>query len=262
MMVKILVEKHIHSKDPKSDDEVEIESNEEDIQFLFEDLKKSIDKTVKSREYSHFVDLKKLPVVDVKKYRIELEREKLWSKVKKLPTRIEEVQKHKQLIRLGIPFEFKKRVYFACVDAAVIIEADKNLYQRNFLKVFGTFYKKENLLPKDVKPSIVAEFGGKLNPEEHYLTDEGIEAAKRLLCVIGSRYSEVEYCPSLIQLICYLLYIMDEHEVYGIVSRMVERNMKDGWYFRITKLTHQLFVESFKDILKKSLQTVYKRKHI
>ena len=270
-MVRILVEKHIQSltnqiisinnnqSQINSDNEIDEEKEDfDEVQFLFEDLKKSIE-IVKERKYSNFVDINKIPVYDNKKYKFEYEREKAWSKIKKLPTKIEEITKIKQLIRFGIPFELKREIYFAASDSKQIIEFDKDLYQRNFLKVFGTFHKKKDLKFFDVKPTIIAEFGGKFNEEEHYFNEDGIQAVKRLLCVIGNRYSEVEYCPSLIYIICFLLYIMDEFEVYGCVSKMVERNMKDNWYFRITKLTHQLFLESFKDILKKSLTIVWKR---
>lgn len=246
--VKILIEKHIieQEQDEEEDEDKKLFLEKE---VLLEDNGRSVE--IYNGIFSEFVDRAKIPVKEHIRSDIEEIRAKKWSKVN---LKTDKVTSLKYLIRLGIPFYMRKDVYLILTGVNTVNDLTDR-YQKIFEKVFCTFYKKKDLKPTHVNPSIFPEFGGKLDIREHYLTKEGIEAVKRILCCLAYTI-DIEYSPSIVTIICLLLTIMPEAYVFCVLEKMMERSVKDNWWFRTKKLSHQLYLEAFKDVLKKNLPNV------
>jgi hypothetical protein len=78
------------------------------------------------------------------------------------------------------------------------------------------------------------------------LTDEDLEAAKRLLLVLKQFEDKMEYCPSLPPLLCLLLQALTEAEAYAVVLALVERSLQPNTqpklpHFQLTQRKEELF---------------------
>jgi hypothetical protein len=109
----------------------------------------------------------------------------------------------------------------------------------------------------DVEPKIYGTFGGRLY--SLYISNEGINAVKRLLCVIGYMYQEIDYCPFLPNLTQLLLIKMNEEEAFSCLKVISEKSIKEKYYFYLSNAYFDSFIETFKDFMKKYLPNLTKR---
>lgn len=93
---------------------------------------------------------------------------------------------------------FRGPIWLLMTGAKEMLQEKPNLYKDAFDKVFGNYPRDSKQQGySSVNPRIVAEFGGKFKPGQHFLTEQGIEAAKRVLCILAAQNPEVDYCPVL-----------------------------------------------------------------
>lgn len=146
------------------------------------------------------------------------------------------------LIRKGIPERRRRKVWKLVTGAKDLMKQSPHFYEIALNNVFGS----TRLPNRHVK---VPTFGGKLEFENLYLTDEGIQVAKRLLCIIAMEHPNVYYTPMLPNLVSIFLHFMDENEVYACIYQMLMESNKNQWYFHTTKKEHLLFLFAFKKIV-------------
>jgi len=97
-----------------------------------------------------------------------------------------------------------------------------------------------------------------IDREWFYLNPNGLSAAKRILCVLADQNPDIEFAPSIPEMVHILLMIMNERQAYATVHQMVKHSRKGNWYFRLNKIQNVLFVETFKDIIAKKIPNVAK----
>jgi len=74
------------------------------------------------------------------------------------------------------------------------------------------------------------------NMVRHYLTDEGVMAVSRVLCVIAHERPDITYSPLLFTLTAVLLHYLDEAACYTCVSSLVTSRHR---YIAQTMISHQ-----------------------
>jgi len=118
-----------------------------------------------------------------------------------------------------------------------------------YLKSDGEFTDSEDAEPID---------SSVIDREWFFLNPEGLNAAKRILCVLADQNPDIEYSPAIPEMVHILLMIMNEKQAYAAIHQMVKRSKKDSWYFRLNKIQNALFVETMKDIISKKIPNIAK----
>ena len=96
--------------------------------------------------------------------------------------------KVKQMIRLGIPYDLRRKIWKEFFE----IEQDDLEYIQAFRRTFG----EDDTIPKPFNiPNF--DYEKRLDNEKNYLTDKGIHAAERVLCILSSEKPMLHYCPFL-----------------------------------------------------------------
>jgi hypothetical protein len=205
----------------------------------------------------------------------------------------------KKLIRKGIPELRRKALWMGITGASTLLKQQSQFYEKDFEKLYGSYKQADSkgASIEAVVPRIVAEFGGNLpghsvdsqtirthphpdHPKSEneyededeearldsldvngwfFLTSSGLNAAKRILCVLADQNPDVEYSPSVPEMVHILLMIMNERQAYTTISQMIKLSRKQNWYFRLNKMQNALFVETFKDIIAKKIPNIAKR---
>eukprot|EP01105_Mastigella_eilhardi_P028972 TRINITY_DN995_c0_g2_i3.p1 TRINITY_DN995_c0_g2~~TRINITY_DN995_c0_g2_i3.p1 ORF type:complete len:713 (-),score=137.71 TRINITY_DN995_c0_g2_i3:49-1878(-) len=152
------------------------------------------------------------------------------------------------LIRRGVPNALRFEVWLSvsgCFESHSL-----GAYTSAFSNTFG------KSVPRTVH--VFPMFGGSLQEQCHYLTVEGVEAAKRILCMIGTENPDVEYCPMIPDILLLLLTYMDEAEAYALLSTLLARSKQDHYYFNLNRAQAAQFYLTFNDLVKTKLSNVYR----
>ncbi|KAL0480538.1 TBC1D24 [Acrasis kona] len=158
----------------------------------------------------------------------------------------------KALIRKGIPGAVRKTVWMSLAGCTHLAQ-NSDFYDKAFHKLYGSYGSSAS---NPIHPRSFNDFGGSL-PENGILNYEGVMACKRVLNILGENHGDLEYCRMLPQLTYMFMSIMNEHETYSTLHCMVEISRNNKKYFRINKMQYALFMETFKDVIKKKVPNLY-----
>lgn len=252
-----------------SDDEEEEEEEELDSDFgagylLTSDQMEQQRNALLHSGYSSFVDFAKLPSSLMSTPEAFYRERRLvmqWKNVAMPKRHVDVTKTLKRLIRLGVPETLRRDYWLGVTAARETLKHTNNLYLTDFINTYSTYkahMPQDEVTIESVQPRMFADFGGHLDTDsEHcYLTQEGITAAKRILCVLNDRNQDIDFCPMIPSIVSILLTHLDEAETYAALYHMIYVTRRVKWFFRLNKMDHALFVESFKDLLRKRLPDV------
>jgi len=172
-----------------------------------------------------------------------------WQNVKIPTVRTECSSQLKYLIRKGIPDYARKTIWRTIAG-----------YNEHFVK-YPHAYKdaRTNVFGPKIPEYIfrVPTFGGVFRTEDHYLSEDGSEAAKRVLCTLAMENPTIEYLPVIPDLVCILLHFMEESNAYVVANLMLNERNPNRYYFMATKKGITLFLYTFDDLLNKHAQKIY-----
>jgi len=63
--------------------------------------------------------------------------------------------------------------------------------------------------------------------QNHYLTEDGIDAVKRLLVILSVDDPTFEYCPRLLDMTAFLISFMSETEAFAVIYNLRKRVPKN-----------------------------------
>jgi hypothetical protein len=158
----------------------------------------------------------------------------------------------KKEIRLGVPHSYRRVVWLRLSGAEEFCRGDYDGYYEATLRLCLKLDK----LPEDGSyPTIEGKFptfGGQLVQYE-WLTEEHVEAAKRLLLTLKQFEAKMNYCPMLPSVVCALLQALSEAEVYAVVLALVDRSLQPNTqpklpHFQLTQQQEITFEMTFYDI--------------
>jgi hypothetical protein len=82
-----------------------------------------------------------------------------------------------------------------------------------------------------------------------HLTDKGVSAAKRILCVLEHERPDVMYSPTLFTLACVLLHYIDEASCYGCIRALVISKQR---FIAQTTISHEARVLVLRELARKN----------
>ncbi|KAL6072719.1 Zn(2)-C6 fungal-type domain-containing protein [Balamuthia mandrillaris] len=178
------------------------------------------------------------------------DRTATWASITVPPSRQQSARQLKVLIRKGVPDSRRAEVWKAVVGYHEFIATNKDHYEEEVVgRVFG------HRIP--TKFYLVPSFGGQFTPQAHYLTQDGAIAASRILCALAMEHPEVDYVPSLPDLVCIFLLFMPEAEAYVVSKLVLEESRIHRWFLCTGKQQHALFLLTFQSLIQKSLPKLF-----
>eukprot|EP01119_Soliformovum_irregulare_P022237 TRINITY_DN7568_c0_g1_i3.p1 TRINITY_DN7568_c0_g1~~TRINITY_DN7568_c0_g1_i3.p1 ORF type:complete len:407 (+),score=83.09 TRINITY_DN7568_c0_g1_i3:3-1223(+) len=181
------------------------------------------------------------------------DQQRVWDKVAIPKKRQECALNLKFLIRKGVPDHFRGQVWSTSTGASEFNHKNPDYYPEVLKNVFGS------RIPTAIAK--IPEFGGKLRPDDHFLTPAGIETGRRILCVIGMEHTDLSYVPVINDAVCLLLHFLTEADTYVIMNQMLEymktTSGSNVQYFTPGRNNIQLFLHTFDSIIKKRSKTLF-----
>ncbi|KAH3757115.1 TBC1 domain family member 24 [Pelomyxa schiedti] len=159
----------------------------------------------------------------------------------------------KVVIRKGVPDTYRREVWTAitqCTEA--LASSSCRPYREKLASVFGS------AITAPPKISDPPTFCGNLDPKCHYVTDDGIEAAKRILVLIAMDHPDIQCCPAIPDCVLLLLTFLTEHEVYLAMRYMIAVSVKSRLYFNVVAQHSSSFLSAFGSLVRKKLPKVTK----
>ena len=167
----------------------------------------------------------------------------------------------KRKIRNGIPKSYRPYVWLLAAgismeeDIDSIIDHHLSRYNASLRNIFGTCNFNEINIPDDSIPSFAGNSKDKSTSNTnylhfHYLTKNGIKAAKRLLCVISQMYP-VNSCTMLPNIICMLLSSLPEVLIPSVVGEMMKRS--DYFFFIGYKERQQAVTNTYIELMESKI---------
>eukprot|EP00727_Mastigamoeba_balamuthi_P002849 m51a1_g12561 hypothetical protein (593) ;mRNA; f:1608-3926 len=170
-----------------------------------------------------------------------------------IPEEPEEASKVlKVLIRRGVPDRLRRTVWGTITGAILALENDPGLYGRDIRITFGPRGP-----PRQIQMPPL--FGGKFAPEDHYICQMGIEAAKRILCTLASVNADFHFSPRVTDLLLVLLCFMPESETYATMKAIIARSRGRSSFLENDKKSTLVFCATFETVLSRKIPQVYKR---
>ncbi|EFA78750.1 hypothetical protein PPL_08211 [Heterostelium album PN500] len=156
----------------------------------------------------------------------------------------------KDMIRRGVPTDFRSSVWLRCSGAYLRLAANPDEYY-NILKVY---HGKQSVATKQIAMDIDRTF-----PDHKYLnTQEHMETLSRVLTAYSWRNPKVGYCQCMNFIVGYLLLHMSEHEAYWTLVSIIE-DILPSEYFTSTMIDLSVDVRFvFDEILQKKLPKLHK----
>eukprot|EP01080_Neovahlkampfia_damariscottae_P003554 gene3554-6289_t len=259
--IKILLERH-HEYRKGDDDFIFIdefyEAKDEDFVLISPII--NLDEIISEsteyyKEITNNVINEELPITEHIRTKPEEMRKIAWMRIdvpKKLLSNEKTVLK--QLLMLGIHGEFRREIYF--IMSGMDEKTSKENYEKEIKKVFSTYYKQNDLKIENIKPTIYATFGGKLS-KKNYLNESGKNALKRVLCVLGFKYPQIEYAPFVINFISHLLCFVQEEDCFTILNSLFLKSVKNEKFFKKNLKSHLLFLQATKDSIHQQLPKIW-----
>lgn len=157
----------------------------------------------------------------------------------------------KFLIRKGIPDSRKEEVWKAVTGCSEYVKANPNFYSEVLTSVFGA------KVPSRIRH--LPTFGGIVSPSDHHLVDDAFDVLKRLLCVIATVFPDIEYCPSIPDLVQVCLMFLSEADTFAVVNLLVETSRKNSrHYLNANKKECTVFLLTFNKLIQLHLPRLYK----
>ncbi|GAM27962.1 hypothetical protein SAMD00019534_111380 [Acytostelium subglobosum LB1] len=106
----------------------------------------------------------------------------------------------------------------------------------------------------------IPSFGGIVSPSDHFLNDQGIDHVKRILTVLALRCPEVEYCPSIPDILQMLLLFLSDVEAYTVLNLLIQQS-KTNIKFRYLNITNRdciSFSLTFDTLFEMTVPKLYK----
>lgn len=222
-----------------------------------------------------------------------------WTGIELPQTSTECRRKFKYLIRRGIPDHCRRKVWLAASGAAEMGRSPASLYEAAWKQTFGTSdnggkegsyddddddddiddgstlrSEKSSSGGGDRKPVIgsVPTFGGSFKYSQQYISERGVEAAKRLLCIIATVHPEIEFSPFMPAIVVILLGFMKEAEAFAVIEAMInstkkakveeEKGEKKSVFKQLLFLNRTdfvVFTKSFDSFMKKKYSKLVKK---
>eukprot|EP00698_Gefionella_okellyi_P004513 TRINITY_DN14142_c0_g1_i1.p1 TRINITY_DN14142_c0_g1~~TRINITY_DN14142_c0_g1_i1.p1 ORF type:complete len:593 (-),score=79.08 TRINITY_DN14142_c0_g1_i1:45-1799(-) len=181
----------------------------------------------------------------------ENEREKRWEKID--PRKMDHdtlAMKLKTVVRRGIPEKHRPFLYQILSGSDQMEEQLRALYLTALQSAYG-----------DRVPSTfftVPTFGGHFREDVHCLSDQGIEAVKRLLCLLRMQNPGIDYVPQLPDLVGLLLLYVNEKQAFYIAQTMLDKSRKTNWFFNMSRTANASFLTAFNQMVARHLPDLAK----
>eukprot|EP01132_Coremiostelium_polycephalum_P007930 gene7930-9756_t len=148
----------------------------------------------------------------------------------------------KFIIRRGIPDDKKNLVW------KVILGFDEFTDEVGSYRDAHSHFYGNSIVPKKIRN--IPTFGGVVSPSDHYLTDEGIQAVKRILAVIALNFPDIEYCPVLPDI---------EPDTYTLIVLLIKHSSSSFYrYLNTSNRECTLFVLTFDSLVEKNNPKIWK----
>jgi hypothetical protein len=89
-----------------------------------------------------------------------------------------------------------------------------------------------------------------LRLDNHFLTNAGKQSAKRILCIIALDRPDLDYCPILPDLVAIALQFLNEEDTFILMHLMLNKSLKDKWFFQTNLKDNKLFIINFEEIIR------------
>ena len=154
------------------------------------------------------------------------------------------------LIRHGIPFKNKRDIWLLVTRTSdyMLSSASEGKFANAFDKTFGDHFPKRHF--------VVPYFEGKFVPNIYCLKKEGIDAAKRILCLLAHNHPSCSFVPQLPDMVLLFLHFLSEEETYFVCSLSLSNENK--LYLFKNKKSFYSFRDAFVHLIKRKLPKVEK----
>lgn len=121
--------------------------------------------------------------------------------------------------------------------------------------VFGIWYRDISVAGEgEIEANQLPSFVDCSNMVQHYLSDEGMKAACRVLSVVAYERPDITYSPLLFTLTAILLHYLDEAACYTCVSSLVTSRRR---YFAQTMISYQAQILTLSDLALKHVVCMF-----
>uniref|UniRef100_A0A6B2L873 Rab-GAP TBC domain-containing protein n=1 Tax=Arcella intermedia TaxID=1963864 RepID=A0A6B2L873_9EUKA len=156
------------------------------------------------------------------------------------------------LIKKGVPNAKRRDVWLALAGVKHFLKKDVHLkgsYCSRLVEVFG-----ERVPLSIQKPPL---FGFKESFESHFLTAQGLEACKRILCVFAMENPGIVYSPSIVDLVCLFLHYVTEEEAYYMLNYVLKNTENRNYHIPTSKKDCQKVIFTFANFLEHKSKHLY-----
>eukprot|EP01012_Entosiphon_sulcatum_P025637 TRINITY_DN3098_c0_g1_i1.p1 TRINITY_DN3098_c0_g1~~TRINITY_DN3098_c0_g1_i1.p1 ORF type:complete len:799 (-),score=95.13 TRINITY_DN3098_c0_g1_i1:44-2194(-) len=129
------------------------------------------------------------------------------------------------LIHSGIPHRWRASMWLMLSGGQKLLQERPNLYTFAYQSTFSSAYTDDESL---IDPTMVPLFGA-----EHFplascgLNPTGLKQAKVILCMLAQHNVEVDYCPTLPNLVCILLMYLSGAEAFAVAQSIIAQSKMD-----------------------------------
>jgi hypothetical protein len=171
--------------------------------------------------------------------------------------------KLKNLIRYGVPDLLRRAVWKACCGFDLYVkpkETAEKVYRKFYQRAFGFREWGFSSDFENYVPAVVPDFGGVLRFEQHCLNRKGINAARRVLCVLAETFPILMFCPPLPDVVCILLLYVTEAEAFICGYGLIEKSLSEKsryWFFRTTKKSRSVMMRTCEGLVEKRIPELF-----
>eukprot|EP01102_Stenamoeba_stenopodia_P001838 TRINITY_DN11664_c0_g1_i1.p1 TRINITY_DN11664_c0_g1~~TRINITY_DN11664_c0_g1_i1.p1 ORF type:complete len:818 (+),score=160.29 TRINITY_DN11664_c0_g1_i1:215-2668(+) len=177
------------------------------------------------RDFDRYMTSKTDDVIQLEMRRNE---ERGWDMLDIYKLKLENPKQIRILFREGIPELHRRIAWTHAIGAREFFQQQPTYYQNTLKEVFG-----------DAAPAVcnpIPTFGGPMTYRaQHYLSEAGIEALKRLLVMVAMTNDLIEYAPMLADLLCFLLSFLPEDEAFVTCQIMIAHSEKQCRFLWLSK---------------------------
>ena len=192
-----------------------------------------------------------------------------WEGVELPRTAAECQKKLKYLIRRGVPDRYRRAVWLAASGVTEAGRSTQDQYDFALRQTFGDSVGCSSSGGGNGgdgsvgggMPTVgnVPTFGGSFVYSLQYINESGVEAAKRLLCVIATAHPEIEFSPFIPAIVVVLLGFMFEADAFAVIECVIERTKKEKRYIFLHRAEFMAFAKSFDTFFAKKYSKAARR---
>ena len=135
--------------------------------------------------------------------------------------------RYRELIRHGVPDSKRRRVWMAAACTEELLRRRPHAFELAFESTFGTMG-----VPPEI--GVVPLFGAaRLPTDAMCLSEEGVHAAKVVLCMLANQHTELVCCPRLPAVVALLLHFMHFSDAFVVAEAMLESSA--AWQARAAR---------------------------